>query len=174
MAGGESVRRSGRPKKDSSLDDESGPNSPNIEGLCLEDSNDGVAKVKKQKQSKTDKALKNLRAKQDASSKFFDDFNPAVSRRDKMKSQTTKKPYSAKAKTNVYDAKGCLLLNGLDLCDCLDDDCPGCHFPCKRCKSGKCGHECRINRKWQYDTVEIDGVKGSVKKNPHLVIMPAK
>jgi len=72
-------------------------------------------------------------------------------------------------KTALYDNKGVLIQFGLDLCDCLEDDCPGCHFPCPKCRSPKCGHECRVNRKWQYDSVELDGIPGTLRNNPHLV-----
>merc|ERR1712126_4822 len=72
-------------------------------------------------------------------------------------------------KDSLYDAKGALLQNGLDLCDCLIDDCPGCHFPCPRCKSTKCGHECRNNRKWVYDTVELDGIQNSIRENKYRI-----
>ena len=45
----------------------------------------------------------------------------------------------ARAKANLYDDKGILIKFGIDMCDCMKEDCPGCHFPCLRCKSGKCG-----------------------------------
>jgi hypothetical protein len=41
---------------------------------------------------------------------------------------------SAAKKNSIYDTKGVLLHSGLDLCDCLEDGCPGCHFPCPKCK----------------------------------------
>ncbi|CAI6353207.1 unnamed protein product [Macrosiphum euphorbiae] len=34
-------------------------------------------------------------------------------------------------------------------CDCDDDDCEGCFWPCETCSSNKCGHECRTNRNWK-------------------------
>ncbi len=51
----------------------------------------------------------------------------------------------------------------------MSPPCPGCHFPCDRCRSPKCGQECRQWRKWQYETVELDGVTDSARKNPHLL-----
>ena len=67
----------------------------------------------------------------------------------------------------VYDEKGILVSCGKDLCDCMDDTCPGCHFPCPKCRSNKCGHECRQNRKWIFDCVELDGIPGTMKENPY-------
>ena len=55
--------------------------------------------------------------------------------------------------------------------------CPGCHFPCLKCRSNKCGNECRQNRKWMFESVELDGKPNSVKNNPYakdLQIPPTK
>lgn len=57
----------------------------------------------------------------------------------------------------VYDDTGVRLSDGADVCDCLMHNCPGCHFPCPRCSSAKCGHECRNNRNWSYTEVENEG-----------------
>ena len=74
-----------------------------------------------------------------------------------------------KSKTQtVFDEKGILRHNGKDLCDCMIPNCPGCHFPCPKCQSEKCGAECRQNRKWQYESSELDGVPNSVFKNKYL------
>ncbi|XP_072919699.1 ARL14 effector protein-like isoform X2 [Hemitrygon akajei] len=67
-----------------------------------------------------------------------------------------------------YDSTGKLLLSGVDLCDCLDENCPGCFYPCSKCSSWKCGPMCRCNRKWIYDGIETEGTD-VVQKFPNLV-----
>ena len=81
--------------------------------------------------------------------------------------------------TEAVRDEGIVLSNGVDLCDCLElkvcsflslslyfinltfiyisPQCPGCHFDCPACGSGKCGHECRKTRTWDYDSVEVEG-----------------
>lgn len=71
------------------------------------------------------------------------------------------------AKSKVYDANGRLLSNGKDLCDCLDVDCMGCFFPCPECTSRKCGVECRCDRKWLYEQVEVEG--GQIVRNQYAI-----
>ena len=68
-------------------------------------------------------------------------------------------------KNQLYDDTGRLLANNKDLCDCLDVECPGCHFPCPRCRSEKCGGECRCNRRWVYDHIEIEGTDTTLSWN---------
>lgn len=84
------------------------------------------------------------------------DFDPETSIRERRK--LTRKCYAqGPAKKNIYDEKGRYLSSGGDICDCLEETCPGCHFPCPNCKGNKCGGKCRINRKWAYETIEHDG-----------------
>lgn len=71
------------------------------------------------------------------------------------------------AKSKVYDASGRLLSNGKDMCDCLDVDCMGCFYPCPECSSRKCGVECRCDRKWLYEQVEVEG--GEIIRNKFAV-----
>lgn len=66
-------------------------------------------------------------------------------------------------KSKVYDSKGLLISCGRDLCDCLDADCMGCFYPCPECGSRKCGVECRCDRKWLYEQVEVEG--GEIIRN---------
>ncbi|XP_077444141.1 ARL14 effector protein [Stigmatopora argus] len=66
-------------------------------------------------------------------------------------------------KNKVYDGKGRLLSNGRDMCDCLDVECMGCFYPCSDCGSRKCGFECRCDRKWLYEQMEVEG--GEIIRN---------
>ncbi len=112
--------------------------------------------------------------------RFMDNFNPAASERERRKKK------ACPTDGRLYNEQGLLLAvpvegngdgrggNLLDLCDCMKEFCPGCHFPCPKCKSQKCGAECRVNRKWQYETLEIDGRPETARMNRHLVNPPAK
>ncbi|XP_061830829.1 ARL14 effector protein [Nerophis lumbriciformis] len=99
---------------------------------------------------------------------------PAIQRRDKRSSRGGRGGRGGKqlsdrqniaGKSRVYDSKGRLLSNGKDLCDCLDVDCTGCFYPCTECSSRKCGFECRCNRKWLYEQVEVEG--GEIIRNKY-------
>ncbi|CAH1796876.1 unnamed protein product, partial [Owenia fusiformis] len=88
--------------------------------------------------------------------KFMEDFNPETSARELRK--VNRKIVKPTVKKNqMYDENGLLLNDSRDLCDCLDTACPGCHFPCSKCDSEKCGGECRCNRKYVYEKVEVEG-----------------
>ncbi|KAK6179906.1 hypothetical protein SNE40_012156 [Patella caerulea] len=93
--------------------------------------------------------------------KFLDDFDPERSTRELRKMQRKLKP-STKP-NSLYDEAGRIRETGVDICDCLDHDCPGCHFPCAKCASEKCGTECRCNRKWHYDSIYVEGTEINIK-----------
>lgn len=97
--------------------------------------------------------------------KFLRNFDPEHSEREKRKLH--RRLYQGHKKHAVYDEKGLYIQTGHDICDCLNLSCAGCHFPCSRCSSQKCAHECRINRKWTYDSIENEG-SDVVIKNPLL------
>ena len=81
-------------------------------------------------------------------------FNPEI-RQQQKKEQMSKKNefFSPKREAKKYDRKGRLLVNQADLCDCLDEDCPGRFYPCPQCKSTKCGPMYRCNRHWVYTKI---------------------
>lgn len=99
------------------------------------------------------------------------DFNPDKSVRERRKlsqlSNTIITHQVQRGPTTTFDAKGRYRANGLDICDCLDNECPGCHFPCSHCKNPKCGPCCRVNRKWPFESIEHEE-KDVVIKNKLL------
>lgn len=87
---------------------------------------------------------------------FMESFKPQYSRREIRKVDMEVKNAEKKSPV-LYDKNGHLASSGEDLCDCGEDDCEGCFFPCPKCYSLKCGHECRKNRKWQYESCHTEG-----------------
>ena len=96
------------------------------------------------------------------------DHNRGSNRLDELKRRRRKvEKYKSgikrEKKSEVFDSKGVHINSGDDLCDCLDPRCNGCFFKCpnKRCKSNKCGPDCRQKRKFYYESIEdpIDDTK---------------
>ncbi|XP_075166026.1 ARL14 effector protein [Haematobia irritans] len=97
-----------------------------------------------------------------------DDFDhPEKSNREKRKTVKRKPGVNTKC---LYDEYGKIRHNGKDVCDCMDDDCPGCWYECENCGSTKCGVQCRVHRKFYYESISFDG-KDSTIRNKHF---PAK
>ncbi|KAK7067078.1 ARF7 effector protein C-terminus [Halocaridina rubra] len=107
--------------------------------------------------------------------KFMENFNPKTSERVKRKKKKVQY-FNSNARTKGQNSQfahgptGCLVATGKDLCDCLQEDCSGCHFPCPKCSSKKCGSECRVSRKWYYEKVDVEGtnlywINEWIKKN---------
>ncbi|XP_055505943.1 ARL14 effector protein-like, partial [Leucoraja erinacea] len=116
------------------------------------------------------KALRSLQFANPARQKT--EFTPGTSRREKRKLQA-KQPSQSNAdrqtmpiKSKVYDSQGVLIVSKRDRCDCLDEDCLGCFYPCPSCDSQKCGIECRCDRKWLYEQIEVEG--GEVIRNKNV------
>ncbi|XP_014238480.1 ARL14 effector protein-like [Trichogramma pretiosum] len=103
-------------------------------------------------------AKQNVGAKQ-----FLGNFDPEQSEREKRK--LNRRLTSGPKKASVYDENGYHIATGQDLCDCLDSKCAGCHCPCPKCSSKKCGHECRVGRKYMYESIENEG-SDQVTRNP--------
>lgn len=74
------------------------------------------------------------------SKKFLRNFDPEHSEREKRK--LYRRLYQGHRR-HLYDDKGIYMQTAHDLCDCLNLECVGCHYPCPKCSSPKCGHECR-------------------------------
>ncbi|CAH0559640.1 unnamed protein product [Brassicogethes aeneus] len=99
--------------------------------------------------------------------RFLENFNPETSVREKRKlirkinpPSSVRRPMGA-----VYDEHGVHVASGMDLCDCLNEDCVGCGFECTKCGSQKCGTDCRVHRKFIIDQVEFHGYD-HILKNP--------
>ncbi|XP_022187078.1 ARL14 effector protein [Nilaparvata lugens] len=107
----------------------------------------------------TDEVFPRLSKELKEKMKFMEDFNPERSDRERRK--LTKKILShtrAMAPNSVYNEFGVHVASGRDMCDCFSSSCPGCFLPCPKCRSSKCGIDCRVNRKWSYDLYHIEGI----------------
>ncbi|OCU02222.1 ARL14 effector protein-like [Xenopus laevis] len=112
---------------------------------------------KAQKQLQVERQLKSL-AFQNPGPQVAD-FNPENRMRKKKACMSQLNGYYSTNKVSIkkYDKQGKLLCNNWDLCDCLEESCQGCFYPCPKCSSTKCGPECRCNRKWVYDRIQAEG-----------------
>ncbi|XP_049834502.1 ARL14 effector protein isoform X2 [Schistocerca gregaria] len=110
---------------------------------------------------KSNPVLKKLTRNQDM--KFMENFNPETSNREKRKLTRKISHGGRRQAASLYDDRGIYIATGKDLCDCLDETCVGCHFPCPKCRSNKCGQECRVNRKFVYEQIEIEGTDIVIK-----------
>ncbi|XP_074057939.1 uncharacterized protein LOC141498667 [Macrotis lagotis] len=72
-------------------------------------------------------------------------------------SQSSAMVLPSEEKKKMYDERGRLILNGEDLCDCMERECLGCFYPCPECNSTKCGPTCRCNREWIYEDICSEG-----------------
>ncbi|KAG5848668.1 ARL14 effector protein isoform X2 [Anguilla rostrata] len=116
------------------------------------------------REGKTAKALKSLEF---ANPGRQTDFAYESNRRDKRRAAklSSNDRQTMGGKSKVYDSRGLLIASGRDMCDCLDVDCMGCFLPCPECGSRKCGVECRCDRKWLYEQVEVEG--GEIIRNKY-------
>uniref|UniRef100_A0A914M9T1 ARF7 effector protein C-terminal domain-containing protein n=1 Tax=Meloidogyne incognita TaxID=6306 RepID=A0A914M9T1_MELIC len=82
-------------------------------------------------------------------------------------SRNTNKPGNYTGKL-FHNQKGHLTTSrgAVDLCDCLDLECSGCNYPCKKCGSQKCSYSCRNNRRTYIES--IDELGSGSTKNPFL------
>lgn len=100
-------------------------------------------------------ASKRLAKKLEINMKFMGDFEPKRAKRNESKS--------------IYNAAGRIRRTQQDVCDCLNNRCVGCHFPCGQCMSFKCGHKCRQNRDDFINEISIDGqTKSKTIYNPNF------
>ncbi|KAL7304427.1 hypothetical protein TKK_0003225 [Trichogramma kaykai] len=108
---------------------------------------------------------------------------PAAKFEPQAKFKTTPKPKTAaksgesaaKAKPatrgeiheQLYDENGIFIPTQEDLCDCLDRECPGCHFPCSTCSSTKCGNPCRRGRDDMFEEIIFEGSVEKITNEPY-------
>lgn len=98
---------------------------------------------------------------------FMANFNPETSIREKRKLNRKINPPSnvRRPAGAINDENGIHLTTGIDLCDCLNEDCVGCFFECPKCGSQKCATECRVHRKYLLEQIEYHGYDHIIK-NP--------
>uniref|UniRef100_A0AC34RE88 ARF7 effector protein C-terminal domain-containing protein n=1 Tax=Panagrolaimus sp. JU765 TaxID=591449 RepID=A0AC34RE88_9BILA len=90
--------------------------------------------------------------------------------------RSKRREYSENKKRNVdsrpqYDGKGQLTYDGHTfprICDCFNENCPGCFPSCKKCSSRMCGVICQLNRKVIFFKNQEQGAGGSVVRNPQI------
>ncbi|KAL3210958.1 hypothetical protein MRX96_036789 [Rhipicephalus microplus] len=120
----------------------------------------------------TERQLRNLRVENPEFSDVLSSMDIQSHRREKRR--VTKKVKSFDAASyrtrphRHYNARGIHIASNKDACDCLQPNCPGCHFPCPKCNSQKCGDECRSNRNYVYEQIEVDGYTNAVFTNSLL------
>ncbi|XP_065291357.1 uncharacterized protein [Dermacentor albipictus] len=109
----------------------------------------------------TERQLRNLRVENPEFSDVLSSLDVQSQHREKRRVTKKVKSFDAanyKARPQRhYNARGIHIKSNKDACDCLQDDCPGCHFPCPKCGSQKCGDECRCNRNYVYEQIEVEG-----------------
>ena len=111
-----------------------------------------ASEMDEKKRKRVDRLLKRLSFQNPGSQNAS--FHPEIRQKQKQEQMSkTKEFFSPKRAVKKYDGKGRLLVNQADLCDCLDEDCLGCFYPCPQCNSTKCGPTCRCNRRWVYTTM---------------------
>jgi len=118
------------------------------------------------------KELRPRRTKQVADSEVDEDSNDSSDGpTGRRRGNTGRVNYNVKDMTAnnkiqlVHDVQGRLISSGLDACDCLESSCPGCHYPCLKCDSPKCGSDCRSRRKWLYEHILVEGTDFKIQ-NP--------
>lgn len=114
-------------------------------------------------------AAKRLKNELKIDMKFNDDFNANLPRRRNSvdlfqpvyndSAPIRERRSSVGSFQSTYDSRGRIRETKRNVCDCLDNHCAGCHFPCKNCRSPKCGPDCRQNRYDYTARIRIDGKK---------------
>ncbi|XP_006823830.1 ARL14 effector protein-like [Saccoglossus kowalevskii] len=138
--------------------------------LSLQASLEKLTATAEEEKHSTQRLLRSLQFKNPGPLSYsFASFDPETSEREMRKLRRvmhSENPSRQKPKkSTLYDEAGLLIEDGRDLCDCLDDLCPGCHYPCPKCGSEKCGGECRCNRRWIYEQIEVEGSGEIIKFN---------
>lgn len=114
-----------------------------------------------------------LQSQLSTNAKFMDNFDPDQSSRT-LKKQNNPSMEDKNANKwrldNVFDHHGRYRESGINACDCLLTYCTGCHFPCSNCHSTRCGPQCRVNRRFAYSAIEMEGDKDNkaITANPYV------
>ena len=123
-----------------------------------------ASEMDEKKRKRVDRLLKCLAFQNPGSQNAS--FHPEIRQQQKKEQMSkTKEFFSPKRAVKKYDRKGRLLVNQADLCDCLNEECPGCFYPCPKCRSTKCRPTCRGNRRWVYTTI-VDESGEVISKMP--------